>query len=134
MGNTKNVYHKNDIATLLNNVRNVEIFREQPDIEFTTKPLNSIRPDVWVQHFTRIFEVSNSLHSDRGFSEVNCESDLLNSEITQSEIVDAISHPKWGKAPGPDNILSEMLKCSSRHILHVFFQIIQCHIPKRNIS
>jgi len=130
--NKKNDYRNNATATLLNNVRNAEIFWKQLNtLEFRTRPLNGIRPDVWVQHFTRIFEVSNSLHSDRSLSEMNCESDLLNSEITQSEIVDAISHLKGGKAPGPDNILSEMLKCSSRQILPVLFRLFNAIFQKR---
>jgi hypothetical protein len=49
--------------------------------------------------------------------------EILNGEITEKEIVDALKGLKNSKSPGLDNVLNEYLKNSPSEYIHVFKNI-----------
>ena len=88
---------------------------------------NNISKNQWLCHFKNIY--SNDQVFDSEYEYVSeCESPdnscytdidrlVLDSPITEQEILNAINHLKNGKAAGPDHVIIEMLKCSRIEIM-----------------
>ena len=79
---------------------------------------NNITEEKWYDHFSHLLNDINTQSDDdidSGDEAFDPEenSDILNSDITEEEIKEAISHSKAGKAAGPDLILNELLKSSN---------------------
>ena len=53
--------------------------------------------------------------------------DVLDSPITEEEIMRAVEHLKPNKAPGTDGILAEMIKTSLPQILPFLVTIVQLY-------
>ena len=54
------------------------------------------------------------------------ELDILNSKITEDEIIFAIKNLKNSKAPGIDNIVNEYLKTHIEQISSILRKVVQC--------
>ena len=65
----------------------------------------------------------SSFHESSIPSSVGSDCRVSNDDITQAEITDVIAHLKPRKAPGIDNVIGEMLKCSSRIILPYLWKL-----------
>ena len=81
--------------------------------------------EVWAEHFREIYAENESslmpVYSNiRATVELDCDSDCLNDPIVMDEVRESIKRLKGGKAGGGDEVLAEMIKCSS-HILIPYF-------------
>ena len=111
-------YKKEKVNNILENVHNSQEFWKEMKRYKPKNPVkNSISEYAWYDHFNNLLNDTNNLsetdidyEEEGNGSEVNL--DLLNSDITESEVREAISHAKTGKAAGPDLILNEFLKSS----------------------
>ena len=79
--------------------------------------VNNIQTKEWLDHFDRVFNEStkntvsdSNVESNDGIQEEETFDDILDCEITEQEVRNAIRHLKAGKSAGPDCILAEMLK------------------------
>ena len=80
---------------------------------------NNIAEQEWVQHFKQVFNegMSNSEVVEEEVLEEYVYDAMLDDDITEDEIRSAIKQLKAGKAPGPDEILAELLKISQNEII-----------------
>lgn len=92
----------------------------------TVNEVSIIEPETLVQHFQNTYTVMKSvdecnIHNTRG----TCVTDygLLNSEITQSKISNAIISLKKKKSAGSDGILMKMLKCSKSMLMSYLIKL-----------
>ena len=104
------------------------------------KPLMYYIPEnVWLNHFRKVFEdvspVGISTLEDLTLETSQEELSTLNADITEDEVITGIKKLKSGRAAGLDEILAEMLKCSSPVAVQLicrFFNAIfsRGHFPK----
>ena len=115
----KRQYRLEMTVSLSSTIQNPELFwkhvrklcstyRQQPNIPVQT----------WFEHFKNVFGVTLESKVDREISTYLplhgiTDDDILNAEIDSDEIRGAIKKLRAGKSAGYDNILCEMLKCSS---------------------
>ena len=109
---------------ITNNVQDSGMFWKQIRLlNGRRRVIGDISLEVWVQHFRSVLSTSISFITTTERSVMprsetpNLETSILDSPIDASEISSAISQFKANKAPGTDRILSEMFKCSKKHIL-----------------
>ena len=114
MKNKKNDHRKSQIGLLLSVANDPQAFWNQIR-RHRRKPTvtNSIPKDDWYAHFENLFNSGvKNLPSEN--SENQGESSLvrefLDSGISEEEVKAAIRHLKNSKSPGPDSIMSEILK------------------------
>ena len=97
----------------------------------TKQSLNSnIEIEQWFTHFKNIFQFDSPLPSicnEDMPTYVNSEHDLdiLNSPITDYEVLTAISSLKHEKSPGHDGVLNEMIVTSKENIYSLLTSIFQ---------
>ena len=126
----KCTYRQNVTQDIVNSTRDSKLFWKQIKSLRTVNTVANIDPETWLQHFQSVFSLSNSFDDCTIYvSREICAPDysILNSEITQSEISDAVNYLKKNKSAGADGILSEMLKCSQSMLmphLHSLFNAI----------
>jgi hypothetical protein len=116
---------RNDVEQLVKSANNCQEFwgeiRKHKKKKIQT---NNIMNTAWVQHFKEVFcggvngvnMGDTDIDLDDNADENTCEP-LLDAEITEREVSDAIRKLKAGKAPGPDNILAELLKTGENEII-----------------
>ena len=89
---------------------------------------NNIRTDVieiedWVDHFSRLYDVDNTLESSDFLNNFIHEDTVyfseLDGKIRRDEILRAIATLKNGKAIGNDGVLGEMIKPGKEILIHV---------------
>ena len=90
------------------------------------------RPDIseleWTNHFKSALGTEPTSAQPVVIDEEDPPSvDVLDSPITEEEIVRAVEHLKTSKAPGTDDILAEMIKTSLPQILPFFGGIVQSY-------
>ena len=94
---------------------NIETFSRR------NRKVGNISDDQWLVHFKIFFDVnSDELESDEvsahhsvaaGENDIQ-DSDTMNGDITQQEVLDSIRNLKGNKAAGPDGIIPEVFKHS----------------------
>jgi len=136
----KDEYRRSVTAVLTTHVRDAQIFWKQiKALSSNYRAPTGIPPDAWVEHFSNIFLAPRE-HRHTSMNTVSrtfvCNSNLLDADITNSEIKEAISHLKAGKAPGTDNVLGDMIKSASGVLLpcllRLFNRIFQMSVyPKQ---
>jgi len=116
----KRQYAQTKTSVIIENLSNAKTFwRLIRSLNAKPFVVPNISKDEWVQHFKLIFSNVCELQLyDDSSPAITPELDItyVETEITMDEIVNAIQNLKNGKAPGTDNILGEMLKCSSNYI------------------
>jgi len=117
ISNKKSAYKQFLTCSLTNNVKDARKFWSQVRKLNSIQRMNiSIAPEVWVDHFRDI--LGNSAYGAPKRSDSTLlgapvvDTDDLNCAISEEEIETAIDYLKPNKAPGNDNIISEMMKCS----------------------
>jgi hypothetical protein len=109
---------------LVNSSKNSQVFwnevKKHKQKKFQT---NRISNEAWIKHFEAVFNGNNmqvDIEHPSGLqpTEEDIYDDVLDAEISESEIRDAIRRTKCGKAPGPDNILAEVLKLGENEIVN----------------
>ena len=87
--------------------------------------------NVWFDHFREVFQFVNPENTSpvEELTSESSEEELsyLNADITVDEITIAIGKLKRGRAAGPDEVLAEMLKCSTygmKRVLCRFFNAV----------
>jgi hypothetical protein len=116
----KLAFERNKSEELVGNLNNQQSFwKAVKKINRGRAPKNDISMDKWVEHFKAVFGSDTHNGGDLNFDEdvndaVNDdESDeWLNQDISLEEIKEAVRNLKNGKAPGPDCIIGEFLKCA----------------------
>ena len=116
--NKKREDKKASASALLESVKNSSDFWKE--VRKHRKPrtlVNNIQTKEWLDHFDRVFNEStknivsdSNVESNDGIQEEETFDDILDCEITEQEVRNAIRHLKAGKSAGPDCILVEMLK------------------------
>jgi len=109
---------------LSNGIHDANVFwKHVRNLQGRNRVPDNIPLDVWLRYFQSVLSCPGT------FSEVDMSSltlfsqdfpdDLfiLDAPIVDTEILNAIRQLKIAKAPGADNILSEMLKSSANHVL-----------------
>lgn len=96
-------------------------------------------PDIKIENLFQFFKDINSTeHDDAGLEEHdanNLDLNILNSAITEDEILNCIRKLKNGKCSGTDEIINEYIKVSSQHFLPIYIKlfnmILDCgHVPE----
>ena len=117
---------------LMENIHDSTIFwRQVKQVCANRRQDCHIPENVWFNHFREVFQFVNPVDTSV-IEELTLESSeeelsYLNSDITEEEIAAAISKLKKGRAAGLDEILAEMLKSSTRGIVHLvcrFFNVV----------
>ena len=90
----------------------------------TISPRNNeqIPNNIWFQHFSELFktdQIIDTLIDDQDDTEIG-DDEMLNSEITENEIMAALKKNSMGKSPGPDQILIEYMKNTIQITLPTF--------------
>ena len=116
--NKKREDKKASASALLESVKNSSDFWKEVRKHRKRRTLvNNIQTKEWLDHFDRVFNEStkntvsdSNVESNDGIQEEETFDDILDCEITEQEVRNAIRHLKAGKSAGPDCILAEMLK------------------------
>ena len=127
----KTNYRHSTSATLCENVKDAKLFWGQIK-KLKSKHIQScsISKNEWFEHFSRLFQLKEVSPIFRVADEITITSDsfnILNANISVGEIMGAIENLRQGKAPGIDQVLAEMLTCSTRTIapyLYTLFNAI----------
>ena len=94
-----------------------------------TKPSN---PDIKLDALHDFFKTLNSTeHDDVVEGEIaanNLDSDMLNCEISEDEILKCIKKLKNGKCPGIDDIMNEYIKVSCPTFLPIYFKLFNLNL------
>jgi len=90
------------------------------------------RPDIseveWINHFKRALGTESTSAQPVVIDEADPPSvDVLDSPITEEEIIRAVEHLKSKKLPGTDGIMAKMIKTSLPQILLFFGGIVQSY-------
>ena len=114
MKNKKNDHRKSQIGLLLSVANDPQAFWNQIR-RHRRKPTvtNSIPKDDWYAHFENLFNsgVENlPSESSENEGESSAVDEFLDSDISEEEVKAAIRHLKNNESPGPDGIMSEILK------------------------
>ncbi|WP_419587469.1 RNA-directed DNA polymerase, partial [Thiolapillus sp.] len=114
MKNKKNDHRKSQIGLLLSVANDPQAFWNQIR-RHRRKPTvtNSIPKDDWYAHFENLFNSGvENLPSENSENEGESSAvdEFLDSDISEEEVKAAIRHLKNNKSPGPDGIMSEILK------------------------
>ena len=82
---------------------------------------NDIAVDDWFQHFRTLLEkeVNTDDITDSTIDD-DAENHTLNRPILEAEVLFALRKIKLGKAPGPDGIIGEIIRCSGNQVVHFF--------------
>ena len=114
MKNKKNDHRKSQMGLLLSVANDPQAFWNQIK-RHRRKPTvtNSIPKDDWYAQFENLFNsgvenLSSTPSENEGESSVVDE--FLDSDVSKEEVKAAIRHLKNNKSPGPDSIMSEILK------------------------
>ena len=116
--NKKREDKKASASALLESVKNSSDFWKEVRKHRKRRTLvNNIQTKEWLDHFDRVFNEStkntvsdSNVESNDGIQEEETFDDILDCEITEQEVRNAMRHLKAGKSAGPDCILAEMLK------------------------
>jgi len=125
------MYREESTNSLINNLREPKLFWKQVrKMTYRCVSTCNIPPDEWVQHFQMVFSECNNSGSfsptDLPTLSIDCPTDnceCLNESISSSEVTSAIKQLKIGKSPGPDGIISEMLKASSTFVVPLLVKL-----------
>lgn len=112
----KQAFQRDTAESMAKNTKNSAVFwekvRKLGHRGIGGRTNNKITLEEWYQHFKNVFTLcdSESLHQDRGSSEIQDEDSVLNVEISEEEVVAAIKNLNNKKAGGMDGVIPEMLK------------------------
>ena len=87
------------------------------------QPINDITVDAWFNHFKELLTKDVDTNTVLQHEEMEGKIDNLNRPISKEEVILAINKIKTRKAPGPDGIIGEILKYSSKSDLVLNFLI-----------
>jgi hypothetical protein len=120
--------HTQDQCNMLHN--SIRTKQDLWNVFSKLKPKSSagdlIGPADWFNYFKSLFAFDTSVDQnviDYCMHESNLESSSLNNQITDNEVISAISHLKNGKSAGIDGIPGEMFKCCSTILVPVITNI-----------
>ena len=84
--------------------------------------------NVWFQHFSELFKTDQIIDKliDTQDDTKTKDDEMLNSEITENEIMAALKKLSVGKSPGPDKILTEYIKNTIQITLPTFTLLFNC--------
>ncbi len=122
---------KRDPKTFWRNVRDII----KPD----TRSDDTITPGEWRMHFEHILNTRTEkndkqfddfvTHSLPLLADISVPNPMLNTEITESEVINALNKLRPGKSPGLDLITNEMLKAGpdtiAEPLCHIFNTILK---------
>lgn len=117
----KIMYRKNLLTELVKNIHESHIFWKQiRKLNCGTRVRCRISRELWYDHFSNIFrepvvDYRQDLEYDLLVTSENCFD--LNADITVEEVETAIHKLKTGRASGHDDIIAEMMKCTSKRLV-----------------
>lgn len=121
--------HKKTVAKRLRNLRSNDPKKYWSIInQSKCKSLNQ-KPELckFFEYFKKVNESDNDPHNDVQTTEASVPNEMLNTEISNDEILKAIKALKWGKAAGLDGILNEYIKVTANVMMPLyvkFFNLI----------
>lgn len=130
------MYKKDRVEKLLSSRHDQQAFwKEIRSCRPKRNVRNNISNEAWLKHFSDVLndgqENQNNACEDLPpeIEQTDDPFNELNADISEAEVKEAIRHAKSGKAPGPDGIISEILKASDHGtvvFLTKFFNTLFC--------
>ena len=128
----KRLYRSKIVSSLMNCVHDSSLFwRQVKTLNRKVRTQSRISNEVWCEHFCGIFQQSvHDKEIESGVLSACEESDTLNADISVEEVERAIGKLKSRKASGHDEVLAEMLKCTSRSLVSCLTELFNAMFDK----